>query len=149
MLTQNQMWHNTIIPPNYYDDYLKNKIIEIRDTISNTHSVSFAFLTDVHLKVNAWRSPSLIKFISESTNAIPFTIFGGDVPMATGTEEEVLEYGDQWLKLLSIIGKEKVYSCHGNHDYMCNYTDGSGSFYCNLDQLYYYIMKPIESKVNG
>lgn len=87
MLTQNQLWHDEKNPPFYYNNYLTEKIIEIRNQLSNSQTISFAFLTDAHLKVNAWRSPALIKFINDNTNAAPFTIFGGDLPMATSTED--------------------------------------------------------------
>ena len=138
-----------IAPPYYYfiDDYLPNKAISIRNKAKSA-DVSFGFLTDYHVGFNTGRSMLLMKYIADKTNAVPFVLFGGDVPKATGTEADALAAGDDWLKKASIFGKDKVFQCKGNHDYMINIT-GEPTFHADIKTDYYYICKPTEGKVNG
>lgn len=141
--------NNRLIPPYYYfiNDYLPDKVVSIREK-AKVADVSFGFLTDFHVEYNTERSMLLMKYIADATNAVPFVLFGGDVPKATGTEEDALASGDKWLEIASIYGKENVYQCKGNHDYMINITD-SPTFYADVKTDYYYICKPTEQKVQG
>lgn len=130
---------NAIHPlPYYYGEYMADKITEIEEACAFTKGVAFPFITDVHLKVNPKQSGKLIKYLGEHTNAVPFVVFGGDVPMAVDTEENVLAYAQQWLEYIGQWGKEKTLQVHGNHDYMCN-LEGGGTYRCTVGQLNYYV----------
>ncbi len=105
--------------PDYYNTYLPTKIDEIEAASQYIRGVTFPFITDVHLQSNAMNSAALIKYISEKTNAVPFVLFGGDVPKAVDTAENVIAYAKQWTEYIGIWGREKTVQVHGNHDYMC------------------------------
>lgn len=138
-----------LTPPYYYfeDDYLPDKVLDIRETAKSC-DVSFGFLTDYHVGFNTGRSMLLMKYLADHTNAIPFVLFGGDVPKASGTSAECLAAGDTWLDKASVFGKDKVYQCKGNHDYMI-ITGESSSYHADAKTDYYYICKNTEGKVHG
>ena len=131
---------NMHLLPYYYKTYMDNKIEEIESACAFSKGVIFPFITDVHLQVNAKQSGKLIKYIAEHTNAVPFVVFGGDVPQATGTADGTLAFARQWTNYMEQWGKEKTIQVHGNHDYMCN-LDGGGSFRATVGQLNYFIAK--------
>lgn len=105
--------------PDYYDTYLPTKIDEIEAASQYIQGVTFPFITDVHLQSNAMHSAALINYISNKTNAVPFVLFGGDVPKAVDTAANVIAYAKQWTEYIGIWGREKTVQVHGNHDYMC------------------------------
>lgn len=150
MIAQLNADRDKYLPPYYYfeNDYIQNKIVDIREAAKES-DVSFGFITDVHLGVNDRKSLMLMKYIGDNTNSIPFVLFGGDVPMATGESgEDALSAGDQWLELISVYGKEKVFQCKGNHDYMINIT-GEPTYHADEKADYYYIRKANENLVEG
>lgn len=126
--------------PYYYDTYMPGKVEEIEEACAFSSGVVFPFITDVHLQVNAKQSGKLLKYLDEHTNAVPFVLFGGDVPQATGTEESTLAAARQWTNYMTQWGKNKTLQVHGNHDYMCN-LDGGGSYRADLGVLNYFISK--------
>lgn len=105
--------------PDYYKSYLQNKISTIIENSAFIQGISFPFITDVHFHANSMNSAHLIKYIDEHTNAVPFVIFGGDVPKAVDTSANVYAYAKKWNEYMSIWGKHKTIQLHGNHDYMC------------------------------
>lgn len=105
------------IPDYYYaDDYLPNKIDEIKKACSVLHGVTFAFITDVHFKDNQKKSKYLLSKILNETN-IPFVIFGGDTISVYGTENELKEQTAEFNDFKNCIGKGKLFCTRGNHDF--------------------------------
>lgn len=113
--------------PIYYfvNNYLPGKI----DTIINKSpldGLQFAFLTDVHCRENAGKSPELIKYIKSKTNSLPFMVFGGDVLITIVPEGVgVLDDAQTWQTWIEKMGKSHVYQVQGNHDYLgYHYVNG-------------------------
>ena len=104
------------IPDYYYaDDYLPNKIKEIREASAIMHGVTFAFITDVHFKANQKQSKKLLRKVLDETN-VPFVICGGDIVYLVGTEEELYEQITYFNEFKSCIGKDRLFCTRGNHD---------------------------------
>lgn len=104
------------IPDYYYaDDYLPNKVDEIKKACSVLHGVTFAFLTDVHFKANQKQSKKLLRKVLDETN-VPFVICGGDIVYLVGTEEELYEQITDFNEFKSCIGKDRLFCTRGNHD---------------------------------
>lgn len=113
--------------PTYYfaNNYFPGKI----DTIINKSpldGLQFAFLTDVHCRDNAGKSPELIKYIKSLTNSVPFVVFGGDVLITTVPEGVgVRDDAQTWQTWMEKMGKSHVYQVQGNHDYLgYHYVNG-------------------------
>lgn len=107
---------NNTIPDYYYaDDYLPNKIDEIKKACSVLHGVTFAFITDVHFKANQKQSKKLLRKVLDETN-VPFVICGGDIVYLLGTEEELYEQITDFNEFKSCIGKDRLFCTRGNHD---------------------------------
>lgn len=107
---------NNTIPDYYYaDDYLPNKIDEIKKACSVLHGVTFAFITDVHFKANQKQSKKLLRKVLDETN-VPFVICGGDIVYLVGTEEELYEQIAEFNKFKSFIGRDRLFCTRGNHD---------------------------------
>ncbi len=107
---------NNTIPDYYYaDDYLPNKIDEIKKACSVLHGVTFAFLTDVHFKANQKQSKKLLRKVLDETN-VPFVLCGGDIVYLLGTEEELYEQITDFNEFKSCIGKDRLFCTRGNHD---------------------------------
>lgn len=128
--------------PDYYfaSDYLPNKALSIIEN-APSDGVSFAFITDVHVNLNAGRSPLLLKYLEDNTNSLSFVMFGGDVPMDRATLSEVKQQAITWQNWMSKIGKASVYQMLGNHDYkglveeggeLVNYSLSEGQIYSLL-----------------
>lgn len=104
------------IPDYYYaDDYLPNKIKEIREASAIMHGVTFAFITDVHFKANQKQSKKLLRKVLDETN-VPFVLCGGDIVYLLGTEEELYEQIAEFNKFKSFIGRDRLFCTRGNHD---------------------------------
>lgn len=144
-----EVWKDSQYPSSYYfdSDYLSDKVIEIRNkAVENT--VSFAFITDVHVRTNHLNAFKLMKYIDDRTNAIPFVIFGGDVHASDGNPiAEVLKDGDTWLDYMSLYGKDRVYQCKGNHDF--NTVINGVTTYAGLPTEYYYLRKNTDQIVDN
>lgn len=112
------------IPDYYYaDDYLPNKIKEIREASAIMHGVTFAFITDVHFKANQKQSKKLLRKVLDETN-VPFVLCGGDIVYLLGTEEELYEQITDFNEFKSCIGKDRLFCTRGNHDlYNVTITD--------------------------
>lgn len=107
---------NNTIPDYYYaDDYLPNKIKEIREASAIVHGVTFAFITDVHFKANQKQSKKLLRKVLDETN-VPFVLCGGDIVYLVGTEEELYEQITDFNEFKSCIGKDRLFCTRGNHD---------------------------------
>ena len=114
------------IPSYYFDnDYLDGKVSTVQQR-SFVNGVSFGFITDVHTGDSACNSMKLARYIDNKTSALPFMLFGGDVPETnTGTEAGLYEQAAKWQQMMAQYGKHRVYSCHGNHDYLSRLSDNS------------------------
>lgn len=107
---------NDGIPDYYYaDNYITDKINEIKQNCNILNGVTFAFVTDMHFKVNQKQSKKLLKKIMDETN-IPFVIFGGDLVYMYGTEEELNEQVAEFNSFKSYVGKNNLFCTRGNHD---------------------------------
>ena len=117
---------NSGVPAYYFDEnYIQSKT-RTAQLASAVNGVSFGFVTDVHTGDSSRNSMRLAKYISDRTSAIPFMIFGGDVPETnTGTLDGLYEQAQWWQEMMAQYGKHNVYQCRGNHDYLTNLSDSS------------------------
>lgn len=107
---------NDGIPDYYYaDNYITDKINEIKQNCNILNGITFAFVTDMHFKANQKQSKKLLKKIMDETN-IPFVIFGGDAIYAYGTEDELNEQVAEFNSFKSYVGKNNLFCTRGNHD---------------------------------
>ena len=127
--------------PEYYKTYMESKLTEIKDAASYVRGITFPFITDVHLQSNTMNAGALIKYIDHNTNAVPFVIFGGDVPKAIDTSANVLAYADKWNEYMSVWGKHKTVQVHGNHDYMCRVEGSETNWFAPLSTVFEYIQQ--------
>lgn len=105
------------IPDYYYEnDYLPNKIKEIKEACAIKSGITFAFITDVHFKDNQKKSKYLLQKILNETN-IPFVIYGGDTVSVYGTEAELYDQIAEFNDFKNCIGKDKLFCTRGNHDF--------------------------------
>lgn len=148
-IRQLETWKGETVPANYYfaNDYLPTKAVSIRNSAIES-TVTFAFITDVHVMTNGMNAFKLIKYLDDHTNAIPFVIFGGDIHASDREAiSEVLADADTWTNEISVYGKDRVYQCKGNHD--LNSAMEGGYVYAGLDAEYYYLRKPTEQLVDN
>lgn len=113
------------VVPDYYfeNDYLDDRCVDAQKRTGNG-MISFGFITDVHTGDSACNSMLLADYISKKTSAMPFMVFGGDVPETnTGNEAGFYAQAMKWQEMMAQYGKDRVYSCRGNHDYL---TTASG-----------------------
>ena len=133
---------NTLKLPDYYNSYMAGKLETIKEKSAYISGVTFPFITDVHLQFNAFNSGKLIKLIDEKTNAVPFVVFGGDVPKAIDTSTNVMMYADKWNEYMSTWGKHKTIQVHGNHDYMCALDDSlENLWFAPLSTVFEYVQQ--------
>lgn len=138
------------IPDYYYsDNYLPNKIDEIKQYSSFMHGVSFVFITDLHFLHNQNQSKKLIKKILNETN-VPFVICGGDLVYLYGTQEQLDEQIAEFNDFKSTIGKHKVFSTRGNHElYNLQSTTDKTEHTYTSGTVYDLLMRENESKVTN
>ena len=144
------------IPSYYFDNnYIESKINEIREHTRTARGISFAFITDVHIKNNVGNSKFLLKHILDRTT-VPFIICGGDIGSAYSAEygkekEETISEANQWLDYIGYVGKDLVFQVRGNHDHNKQSETGAGDkkYYSMFDyEVYDYNTRSLESKVN-
>lgn len=105
------------IPGYYYENnYMDDKINEIREATKFINGVAFIFITDIHYEYNAKNSLYLMKDIMNKTT-VPFVICGGDIPAAYGTEQQIKDDGERFVQWQNYIGKDKFFTVRGNHDF--------------------------------
>lgn len=105
------------IPDYYYENnYLTDKIKEIKKASAIKSGITFAFITDIHLKDNQRKSKYLLSKILKETN-VPFVIYGGDTISVYGTEAELNEQIAEFNSFKNCIGKDRLFCTRGNHDF--------------------------------
>lgn len=106
--------------PSYYKDYLDNQIDKIDNLFFNykSYNDTFVFITDLHLSSNHKNSPSLIRYILKYSN-INKVFCGGDIPVAYGSKQELLDSAHEFKKLFynKISPWGRFYCIEGNHDF--------------------------------
>ena len=112
--------------PTYYfeNDYIDGKI----ETLISYYSlapdiVTFGFVTDTHMLVNAGQTFKLFKYIDEHTNSVPFVIFGGDCIGHTQSKDDVYAQAGAWIDYMDDYDKRRVLQCRGNHDLLGDQDD--------------------------
>ncbi|MCH5298005.1 MAG: metallophosphoesterase [Ruminococcus sp.] len=140
------------IPEYYYaDNYLPDKINEIKQACAIKNGVTFAFITDVHFKMNQCQSKKLLQKILKETN-VPFVIFGGDIVYLEGTEEELHKQIAEFNDFKSYIGKDKLFCTRGNHE-LYNATnpgtDNRQDHYLTTADVYDTLFRDIEHSVSS
>lgn len=109
------------VPYYYFDNsYINNIVKKIENNKNNSEdTVTFAFLTDIHLTANAKKSPSLINYIAKHTG-LSFAICGGDIPETDNDSvEAMVEVGKEWNRMCKDdCTSVRIFPCRGNHDYV-------------------------------
>lgn len=147
--------------PDYYDDYMAQRIKNVNELENNisVNSDSFMFITDYHVKRNAGNSLEMIKKIVEDTG-ITKLFFGGDAYQTvqttdTITDEQSKAYAREYVpRVYSSLQNSapEFFSVYGNHEW--NHLQSSSgenlqnSFELNLAGAYNYCLKRHESYVS-
>ena len=134
----------------YWEDYMATKIPEIRASeLALGSGDEFIFITDTHWGDNEKQSPSLIENIKENTG-IENVIFGGDIPRAYGTKENITDDVYGFNTSIRSLQREKIYyPIIGNHDFTIrfNRTDTTGFTY-GQSQSYNLFGRNLENYTN-
>lgn len=106
--------------PEYYNDYLSEKIKQINNLTSNIRGPqeAFIFLTDYHAVQNAGNSPALIRKIIAETG-IDMFVFGGDA-FQTSTKPELKDdfaKGTESIYRMLAGTTNRFYPLIGNHEW--------------------------------
>ncbi len=111
--------YSDVIPPYYFEnDYLNSKMATITNRYEDTNKLlTFGWISDVHIGVNAGQSMKLMKYIDDHSNSVPFVLFCGDIPGDTTTEDSMREQAREWVNMMNDYDKERVLQCRGNHDF--------------------------------
>ena len=99
--------------PNYYNGYMEkrnNELMNYLDLITN--SISFVYITDLHLTDNAKKSSEMIDSIISNT-CVNDVICGGDIIGSYGDEKTIKTTLNQYNNLYL---KFNPYFTRGNHD---------------------------------
>lgn len=101
--------------PSYWKEYLENKAESLRiaeSSLGNT-GVSFAFITDVHIKTNNLKSPALLRCLFRN-KLIRKVVCGGDIVYESYADKEnaLLELSS-WADSTSQL---RMVTILGNHD---------------------------------
>lgn len=156
--------------PDYYTDYMKNRIADINaleDDIS-VNSDSFMFITDYHIKRNAGNSLKMITMLEKNTG-ITKLMFGGDAyqtssnkeidPNSPTTAAESKAFAQKYVPFVYSSmhnASHEFFSILGNHEwnhYQSGATENEGqnenTYELNLQGVYNYCIKRHESFVSG
>lgn len=120
----------------YYDnDLLQKFIYNVNNRLAGIkNKVAYLFVTDIHLDLNSFQSPFVIKQILDNV-PLSACIFGGDVlrnRKSGSTKEAALATIEQYKELfVNYIGKERWYPIRGNHDFW-QYTVSSSASNANV-----------------
>lgn len=137
------------LPEYYYEnDWLENKIIEIREATRILHGVSFAFITDVHVPSNKMYSKYLLKEVLDRTTVMD-VFCGGDAVYAFGSKRDSLAQAETMIEYSNYVS-DRFYMAHGNHDITIrtSWEDTSG-FTAQWGAIYDLVMRQRENDVHG
>lgn len=136
--------------PEYYfeNDWLEQKMAEIRKATRILHGVSFAFITDTHVPSNAMNSKYLLQEVVRQTT-VKDVFFGGDSVYAFGTQQECLAQAESMIAFSNEV-TDRFYNVHGNHDFTIrtSWEDPSG-FTAQWGTVYDLVMRQRENAVSG
>lgn len=111
--------------PDYYfeNNYIDNKISEIRDNMSlfGRNSFTFAFMTDPHWGSNNKQSPVLLNYIMKNTS-VNNVICGGDI-ILEGLKDDMIAMMTDCINAFRYYGITFPVTC-GNHDRNWNQYGG-------------------------
>lgn len=115
--------------PDYYfeNDYITNKIAEIRDNMSlfGRNSFTFAFITDPHWGSNNKQSPVLLNYIMKNTS-VNNVICGGDI-ILQGLKDDMTAMMTDYINAFRYYGITFPVTC-GNHDRNWNQYGGQREY---------------------
>ena len=109
--------------PSYYheDNWIEDKIADVKEASEIINGVSFAFVTDLHFNANAKNSKYLIKAMMDATS-LNLAICGGDIVGLIGSVDQLTEQAESIVEYENYIGKDRFLTVRGNHDFY-NRTD--------------------------
>lgn len=141
----------TLKYPTYYDEYMNNRIAEIKshDTDTGCNGEQFIFITDYHEVNNTCYSPFLSKLIMDNT-AVNAVFFGGDAIDSTNSVNEMKtklkEFADTW----DSVSGNKFFPIIGNHEFYSNWqNEGAYKGGITLSEVYSYLSKRRENCMGG
>jgi len=111
----NDIFNDSYIVPEYYEEYMYGKIAEIQQNMfeAGRHGETFVFITDLHWETNNKHSPALINRILQNTN-IQTIVCGGDL-INEGTKLDMENTMQDCVS--SFNYKKHFFPCaFGNHD---------------------------------
>ena len=134
----------------YYVPYMNDKITKIIDT-EKSYGIGdeFIFITDTHWGDNEKQSPKLIENIKSNTGLVN-VIFGGDVPRAYGSKDNLDDDIAGYNKVVKRMVREQSYfPIVGNHDFTIRYSrDTEDGFTYGVQESYGLFGRRLENYTN-
>lgn len=113
------------VPSYYYEnDYLPNKIDDVKEESAIVNGTVFAFITDLHFTANSKQSKYLLEKVMKQTPT-QFVLCGGDLSVAYGTDATMNECADILTEYMDYIGKDNWFNIRGNHDFSIRAQSGA------------------------
>lgn len=102
--------------PDYYTEYLKERVDTIRTAMSVNaqNSETFIFITDIHWETNTKFSPNIIRYLAKTLN-INTIICGGDL-INQGLKDKMIDYMVGCVSSFKNIYDIPFPIAFGNHD---------------------------------
>lgn len=126
---------NEFIVPDYYikENYLDGKIVTINDIAKSSFGNGdvFAFITDMHWRLNAKHSPALLNYLFDKTH-INKLFGGGDYANTKSNDDSYYEVGT----ILRDAWHGDAFYAIGNHEYLGSL--GTGNITRNSHLAYYF-----------
>ena len=133
--------------PKYYTGHMSNKIKEIRKNTKIIHGDSFAYFTDAHFEYNSLSSKYLLKEVLDKTS-VNNVFCGGDFVVAYGDANSCENAGNTLQEYRKYLNN-RLYTCHGNHDFTIKYTGTDNGMTLQKPYMYDYNVKSVENDVSG
>lgn len=112
----------------YENDWIQTTVKNINEQTAVLEGVSFMFFTDLHYNHNEMQSQHLAKYILDHSS-IPFIICGGDFTAAYGPDSRCESAINYLIEYQATIGKDKLFSVRGNHDFTVKESASSSNGY--------------------
>ncbi|AOO73974.1 metallophosphoesterase family protein [Ligilactobacillus salivarius] len=141
-LNTNDLYH----VPYYWQDYLNGKIATIKDKLRDKNKFGFVYIADSHYNNNYWRSPALIKKITEDCG-INWMIYPGDLINENADKSVAI---NRMNKLVNDLGNTVSHFLPvvGNHDDNWNGQHGIYNAIINDQEMTGYIFGKLKGTIH-
>lgn len=128
----------------FVNNWIENTVRDINEQTAVLNGFSFMFFTDLHFNHNEMQSQYLARYVLDRSS-IPFILCGGDFTPAYGPNSYLDDTFNQIREYQATIGKDRLFSIRGNHDFTIKESSSSSNGYtCNKATTYNAITKKNE-----